>query len=96
MKECRFCQDEIQDSETYKITEPDGKETFFCAECALNMIKHIESGDAEEAASGAIDWSIVEDSYTQRLNNSLWPSDLLSKPVIKPSSLMQVADDVPF
>jgi hypothetical protein len=47
MKDCRFCQIEVEDEKAFKITEPTGEETFFCAECASDMVHFITSGEAD-------------------------------------------------
>jgi predicted Zn-dependent protease len=53
--DCRFCQGRFQDNLSVKVTEPDGRTTFFCPECLADLVNYLNSGKAEQDKLEAIE-----------------------------------------
>lgn len=94
---CRFCQIALKRGPFYTLTAPDNTQSYFCLECASDILKYITSGEAEDrmmdrlqSDAGPINTptsrttNTLHTSLVQSFNNSIFDDGtLLVKPKIK-------------
>src|SRR5581483_1374168 len=73
MKECRFCQCDIEEKKAYRIIQPDDAVIYFCPDCAQDLIEYIVSGEAEKANLNDFVGFVPNSSQVV----SLWPEGLM-------------------
>ncbi len=73
MQECLYCQYSLEEKDAFKISSPDGKEFFVCAECQNDVFKFFSNKETEvinqpELALRGIDNTLVIHNQGNILN----------------------------